>query len=112
MKFTSSILAIYIFLLAVVSAQGSIAAKADKESHKKSCCSSMQNKHERDFPAEKHKGCCKGICNPFMACCGFTLMNKYFSIGAFSGTDKRFPVLNDKILSDFSSDTWHPPKIA
>ena len=77
---------------------------------KKACCSS--DKKQSPPVHQQQKDCCGGICNPFMSCCnGHALLSKSLSLSVpFSYLTQEFNNLSETQLSDYSADTWNPPK--
>ena len=79
--------------------------KFESKSH--SCCNS---KHKK---ASLPRNCCNGICNPFMACCGF-----YHQVSRIEFESENvfleklsFHHEDENCLTEFVSQSWHPPKM-
>lgn len=118
MKIVSAILATFVLFLTMqpVLTNSSFIAKT-KAQPTHNCCS---NNHKTQLPKsnkqqENENNCCnnKHCDNPFLICanCYFVNSNKStFSIAHFFIPFKRRTLTNDRILSMYIQDFWHPPE--
>jgi len=78
-----------------------------------SCC---QHKADKPSNTSDKKSCCGDTCNnPFMSCsccAAFFVEQPQYSLEAYTVFTKAIPVTNDQFISRFSSDCFHPPRIA
>lgn len=117
MKFLSAILVTLILFLTV---QPVLTNSNFTETNKKQvvdkCCSDKQNTSKHKNQQESNNNCCnKGHCdNPFLSCANCYFINgdnSNFLIAQVFDQNKKFRLTNDKALSSYISDFWHPPKI-
>ena len=119
MKIVAAILAILTLFLTVQPVLTHQSYVAEKEtctaenccSDEKDNCESQDNiQQQKDDP---NKCCNNGHCNPFEACaCCYCISTEQpvFSISNFLAVTKKVRVTNDKILSSYVQDFWHPPE--
>lgn len=109
MKSITTILAVFILFMTVTSAMP-MRMSVSKVSCKKSCCEIKKEKHSQKSNTDN---CCKGICNPFMSCCGFcaliTSLNLDFSPILFSQNE--FYDFADKLFVIYLPSAWNPPQV-
>lgn len=82
---------------------------SDKE---KTCEQEDKTQQQKDDP----NNCCNnGQCNPFEACaCCYYISTErpVFYISNFLTIKEKVRLTNDKILSSYIQDFWHPPEFA
>ena len=113
MKFTCSILSIYILFLTLAPSLPMVFASRDSEHCKKSCCLADKRTQKSNCPKNQQSGNCNnGICNPFMSCCNcYALTMQPHALSASStGSNQKFNFIPERTYSNYLSDTWHPPK--
>jgi hypothetical protein len=118
MKIFTAILAILILFLTVQPAVSHLSFSVQKENeitaHK--CCPGKQKIHssKHNPQQEKNNNCCNnGHCNPLLPCayCYFIVLDKpVFSNPFFLKQTENLRLVNDKILSSYIQDFWHPPE--
>ena len=118
MKIVSSIFAALILFLTIqpVMVQSDFLAVTKTKSIK-TCCSDKQktNSSKNKIQQKRNKGCCNnGHCdNPFLTCanCFFIILEKpsFLNARIFIQSEK-VRLINDRILSTYLQDVWHPPK--
>lgn len=122
MKLIATILAIITLLLSIqpVLTQKSRASKTQANRTEKCCfneedvCkSSNETKPQKD---KQNKCCDNGFCNPFEVCaCCFFISNEsplvYLSDFLPFAQREKVILTNDKILSLYVQNFWHPPKL-
>lgn len=111
MKLLSYILILHVLLLSAAPAWANVHFFKPGSHCTKSCCSSENctEKHK----SSKQNNCCKnGACNPFMICCNcYALTVQMSRIHVpFVYIPNYLIIRNQVFNSNFSSDTWHPPK--
>lgn len=119
MKILSIILATLIIFLTVqpVLTNSNFIAKNTTQALQK-CCSHKQNTQSSENGKQKKpgNGCCNnGHCdNPFLSCANCYFINpdkSPFSVAiVFKQAEKTRPT-NDKVISSYIQDFWHPPNL-
>jgi hypothetical protein len=119
MKILSAILATLILFLTVqaVLTNSSFISKNTTQTFDK-CCADKQNSQSSKSQKQKKQNndCCNnGRCdNPFLGCanCYFTNPDKEtFSVAVIFKQPKKIGLTDDKMLSSFAQDFWHPPNL-
>jgi hypothetical protein len=62
---------------------------------------------------DSEKGCTKADCGPFTICsycCIITMDRPVFSFSYFIQKTEKARLINENILSNYISDSWHPPE--
>ncbi len=118
MKILSVILATLILFLTVqpLLTKSNFITKKKEQAINKCCC------NKQDTPSSKYKNqqetdnnCCdNGHCdNPFLTCANCYFINQdnqYCLVAYFFIQSKKTSVTNDKALSSYIHDFWHPPE--
>lgn len=119
MKLVAAILAtltLFLTVQPVMTHQSYVAAKETCTSE--TCCSDEEDTCEQQDKTEEQKDdpnkCCNnGHCNPFevCTCCYYiSTVRPVFSISNFLTIKEKVRLTNDKILSSYIQDFWHPPE--
>ena len=119
MKILSAILATLILFLTVqpmLTNSTFISKNTTQTLHK--CCADKQNSQSSKSQKQKKQNndCCNnGRCdNPFLGCanCYFTNPDKAtFYAAVIFKQPKKIGLTDDKMLSSFAQDFWHPPNL-
>lgn len=116
MKILSVILATLILFLTVqpLLAQVSFIAKAGEKVIAKCCAGKPHASLPKQQPQKESNCCNNGQCNnPFLSCANCYFINRdgsaFLVAPAFKQTEK-IRLMNDKILSSYIQDFWHPPQ--
>ena len=106
MKQLAIIFSVLMLLLSVISVTP-VSGIEQTGMKKHRCCKSKSSKSDNST-----KSCCKGICNPFMPCCGFYHQDKVVEIKPqFEYIEKlSFFSKNENHDFEFCSQNWHPPQ--
>ncbi|MCC6690397.1 MAG: hypothetical protein IT235_02580 [Bacteroidia bacterium] len=110
MKLFSTILSAYVLILTATSTLTTAGAGGFATHQEKSCCRSEK---EQNNTEKQNKGCCaKGICNPFMSCCNYSLLTTDRStIPPLPPTTQTFKQVTENPVAVFMANAWHPPKV-
>ncbi len=117
MKIFSAVLATLILFLTMQPLLANLNFIAYKEAKAvDNCCTNKQNTRSSKQKQEKDKNCCNnGHCdNPFLACANCYFINRDQSTFPFAQgfmQTKKIRLINDKALSIYIQDFWHPPEI-
>ena len=117
MKILSAILATLILFLTVqpmLANSSSTAKKTTGTLHK--CCVDKKSAQSSNNKKKQNNDCCNnGHCdNPFLSCANCYFINpdkSTFSVAVIFKETKKIWLTNDKILSSYIQDFWHPPNL-
>ena len=116
MKILSAILTTLILFLTMQPVLTNLNLVAVKEAKVvDNCCTHKQKAQPTKEKQEKDNNCCNnGRCeNPFLACANCYFINRdqspFLFAPVFIQTEKS-RLVNDKALSSYTEDFWHPPE--